>query len=144
MHYFFKLELDQCRFHKRHTRMGYAELVFLLLEGSVGHIVYSGASGVRNINALFFMLRWDQYGFDKSAFGHVTLNLCFRIRWDLWVMWSILVHLRHESSRHYFSCLGGTGTDVTKNASGHVMPNLCCWILWGSAGHVVHYGESEP
>jgi hypothetical protein len=28
-------------------------------------------------------------------------------------------------SMHYFSCSGGTGTDSTKSASRHIMPNLC-------------------
>jgi hypothetical protein len=32
--------------------------------GSTCHVVLSVASGARNANALFFMFRWDQYGFD--------------------------------------------------------------------------------
>jgi hypothetical protein len=35
------------------------------------------------------------------------------------------VRLGHETSTHYFSCLGGTSTDSTKSASGQVMSNLC-------------------
>jgi hypothetical protein len=31
----------------------------------VGHIVHSIASGVQEVDALFFMLEWDRYGFDK-------------------------------------------------------------------------------
>jgi hypothetical protein len=35
--------------------------------GSAGHIVHSGASGPRNIDALSFILECDQYGFDKKC-----------------------------------------------------------------------------
>jgi hypothetical protein len=31
-------------------------------------------------------------------------------------------------STHYCSCLGGTDSDSTKSASGHVTPNLCFGI----------------
>jgi hypothetical protein len=35
-----------------------------------------------------------------------------------------------ETSTHYFSCSGGTGTDSTKCATGHDTPNLCFCIRW--------------
>jgi hypothetical protein len=66
----------------------------------------------------------------KSALGHITMNLWFRIWWDLRVMQCILVLLRCEMSMHYFSCSGGTGTDSIKSALRHVMPNVCFCIRW--------------
>jgi hypothetical protein len=50
-------------------RTPYVKLVFLHPVGSAGHVVQCGASGARNIDALFFLLRWDRYGFHKK---HVT------------------------------------------------------------------------
>jgi hypothetical protein len=38
----------------------------------VGHIVHSGASGARNVDALFFMLGWNWYGIDKNSIGKLV------------------------------------------------------------------------
>jgi hypothetical protein len=37
--------------------------------GSTGHIVLSGACEVPKIDILFFMLRWDRFGFHKNHVG---------------------------------------------------------------------------
>jgi hypothetical protein len=51
--------------------------VFLHPVGSTGHIVRYVASGEQNVDALFFMLRWDQYGFDKKCAGTPYDDLMF-------------------------------------------------------------------
>jgi hypothetical protein len=33
--------------------------------GFAGHVIHFGASGARNVDALFFILKWDRYGFNK-------------------------------------------------------------------------------
>jgi hypothetical protein len=74
-----------CGFYKQRTRTSYAEVVFLDVVGSAGHRVHSGACGLQNIDALFFSLGWTRCCFYKNVHGHIALNLCFCIRWDLWV-----------------------------------------------------------
>jgi hypothetical protein len=56
---------------------GNAELLFLHPVGSAGHTVYSGASGERIVDTLFFKLRWDRYGFDKKRFRTCYAELVF-------------------------------------------------------------------
>jgi hypothetical protein len=51
--------------------------VFSHLVGSAGKVVHSGASGARNVNALFFMLGWDRYGFHKYCNGTRHVELLF-------------------------------------------------------------------
>jgi hypothetical protein len=43
----------------------------------VGQVVHSGASGARNFDALFFMLRWDRYEFLKRHTGTRYVELVF-------------------------------------------------------------------
>jgi hypothetical protein len=44
---------------------------------SAGHVVHSVASGVRNIDALFFMLGWDECRFNKKRDGIPYAELMF-------------------------------------------------------------------
>jgi hypothetical protein len=75
---------DQYGFDEKRFRTRYAELVFLHPVGSACHVEHSGAAGVRNDNALFFLLGWDWYGFDKKPFKTRYAKLVFFcIRRDL-------------------------------------------------------------
>jgi hypothetical protein len=64
-------------FHKKHTGTRYAKLVFLHPLGSVGHVVHSGASGLRNVNAQIFMLRQNRYEFHKKCVGVRNIDAPF-------------------------------------------------------------------
>jgi hypothetical protein len=50
------------------------------LVGSMGHMVHSGVSMVRNIDTIFFMLGWPSAVSIKTMSSHVTSNLWFYIR----------------------------------------------------------------
>jgi hypothetical protein len=104
--------------------------MFLLPVGYAGHVVHSCASGARNVDALFFMLRWDLYEFDKKYVGTRYVELVF-----LHLVGSeghvvLLVRLGRETETHYFSWSGGPSVVFLKSAFGHVMLNLCFRIRW--------------
>jgi hypothetical protein len=127
---FFMLGWDRFGFNKKRARTCCAELVFLDSVGATTHVVHSISSGARNVDTLFFMLGWDLNGFHKK---HARTRYVERV--FLHPLGSS-VHVVDsgvsgcETSMHYFSCSGGTGTDSTKIEPGHVTPNLCFCIWW--------------
>jgi hypothetical protein len=96
----------------------------------VGHILHSVSSGMQNVNALFFMLGCDWYGFCKKCAGarYAKLGFLHPVGSAGHVVHSLSPG--HKTLTCYFSCLGGTGMDYTKNMLIHVTLNLCFWIQW--------------
>jgi hypothetical protein len=95
----------------------------------MGHIVHSDASGVQNIDPLFFLLGWAQCGLKKKHAGRSYIKLVFShpIGSTGEVMQSGLSRTRKV--RALFFCSGGIGIDATKSAMGHVTSNLC-FCIW--------------
>jgi hypothetical protein len=104
--------------------------VFLQLKEFAGHIVHAGASVVRNMITLFFMLSWDRYRFDRKHARTHYAELLF-----LHLVRSV-GHIGysgasgHEMSTHHFYCAGGPGAVSIKSALGHVTSYLCFCIRW--------------
>jgi hypothetical protein len=71
------LSWDRYRYDKKRAGTCYAEILFLHLVASAGHIVHFGASMARNVNALFFIPGWDRYGYDKKRTGTHYAELVF-------------------------------------------------------------------
>jgi hypothetical protein len=59
------------------ARIRYDELVFLHPTGSAGLVLHSGAFGPQNVDALFFMLEWNRYGFHKKRVERRYIKLVF-------------------------------------------------------------------
>jgi hypothetical protein len=68
---------DRYRFNKKHAGTCYAELVYLHLEGSAGHVVHSCASGRKTSMHDFSCLGGTVYGFKKNLTGTRYAKLLF-------------------------------------------------------------------
>jgi hypothetical protein len=92
--------------------------------------VHCRASGTRNVDALFFFLGWDRYGFHKKCVGTPYVELVF--------LHPVLSagHVVHSgvsgrvTSMHYFLCSGGYNTDSTKTGR----DNLCRTCVFAFGG----------
>jgi hypothetical protein len=93
-----------------------------------GHVVHSGASEARNVDALFLMLVWDWCKFNKNARGHVMPNLCF-------------ASSRIYASRCALRCVRGVKRRSTIFLA-RVGPVHILEKAHRDVGHVVHFGAS--
>jgi hypothetical protein len=87
---------DPYRSYKKRARTHYTELVFLYLVGFAGQVMHSGACEARNIDVLFFILKWALCGYHKKHAG---------TRYDEYVF---LHPVGSCGSRSAFWCVRGT------------------------------------
>jgi hypothetical protein len=109
----------------------------------VGHVVHSGASGPRNIDALFFMLGWDRYGFNKKHAGTRYAELVFShpVGYAGHDVHSGASGLRNVDA--LFFMLRWDRYGFHKTRSGTHYTKLVFLHPVGYVGHVVHSGASE-
>jgi hypothetical protein len=101
--------------------------VFLHPVVYAGHVVHFGASRTRNVDALFFMLDWERYGFHKNHVGTRYAELVFLHPLD-----TLFFMLRRD---RYGFHKKSTGACYVKHVFLHAL---------GSAGHLVHSDASGP
>jgi hypothetical protein len=104
----------------------------------MGNIAHSGACRARNVNALFFMLGWDQYKFNKKCVVTSKDELVF-----LHPMGSTshAVHSGTFGARNInaqFFMLGWDQYRLHKKRAGTRYVELVFLHPVGCAGHVVH------
>jgi hypothetical protein len=107
-----------------------------------GHVVYSGSSRTSNVDTLFLMLGWDQYGYDKIRTWTRYAKLLF-----LHLVGSTghVVHSGASGARNVtalFFKLGWARCSLPKKHEGTSYDELVFLHPMGSAGHLVHFGAS--
>jgi hypothetical protein len=119
--------------------------------GVAGHVVHSGVFGAQNAVALYFMLRWAQYGFRvKSTARCYTKLVFFALCGTIDPEHTCDEYLVDSGSHSAFRCIRGTKCRRTifharvgplrfpKIGHWDMLCQICVFHPLGSAGHVVH------
>jgi hypothetical protein len=70
--------------NSRKSALGYVTPNLRFASGGIrGHVVHCGVSGAQNVNAIFFFLGWDRYGFQKKRIETCSAKLVFLHQWDM-------------------------------------------------------------
>jgi hypothetical protein len=107
----------------------------------VGHVVHSGASGTRNVNASFFMLGWDWHGVHQKCAGTRYFELVF-----LHPVGSAgyIEHFGASRTRNVkalFFMLGWDQYGFQKKERRITLRRTCVFVSVGYMGHIVHSGH---
>jgi hypothetical protein len=122
---------DRYGFDKKSIGTRYAKLVFLHPVGSAGHVVQSGTSEVRNVDAHFFHARVGMVRIKQTTCQDMLRRTC-----DFASGGICGGHIEHSgvSKAQYvntlFFMLRRAWCGFQKKCTEHVTPNWCFSIYW--------------
>jgi hypothetical protein len=127
------LRWDRYGFRKKHAGTRYNEFGVLHPVGTAGHVVHSSASVARNINALFFMLRWTWWGFSQKTRQEKLCQTCVFASSGIYGSCGAFRCVRGMKHRWTFPCSGGPGA-VSIKTHEETLHQTCVFASGGICG----------